>query len=143
VVLADSVLPIVLGCGDERRGTDSEGSGEWVANPSAVARRHILRKGPTQPGTIHVFSPLRVFELLDDEAGAATVIGSAAVLLRVLLSTAFSGPGSQRLVSMGTSDSEDRINVFRNGSKIPKVGNSPIQVNFSPTGQTADNEFRG
>jgi len=116
-------------------GGESVGSREWVANPSAVARRHILRKGPTQPGIIH--------ELLDDEAGAATVIGSAPVLLRVLLSTAFSGPGSQRLVSMGTSDSEDRINVFRNGSKIPKVGNSPIQVNFSPMGQTADNVFRG
>ncbi len=114
-----------------------------MANPSAVARRHILCKGLTQPGIIHGFSPLRVFELLDDEAGPATVIGSAPVLLRVLLSTAFSGPGSQRLVSMGTSDSEDRINVFRNGSKIPKVGNSPIQVNFSPMGQTADNVFRG
>ena len=65
-------------------------------------------------------------ELPDDVA--ATVAGGAGVLeyFNVLPSNAFSGPGSQWLVSMGTSDSKDGINVFRNGSNIPKVGNSPM-----------------
>ena len=128
VGLADLILPMVLGCGEgmsTKRGVRDDG------NPSADKSRHIHSKGSLQPEIEHRFSSLREPELSD--VVAATVEGFTAVLecFNVLLPTAFAGPGSQWLVSNGTSDSTDGKNVFRNGSNIPKVGGSPIVLGFA------------